>query len=321
MSSTHIFGELKTSQCDEVSAATAWPLSQCRHHLGHHTDSGKYFSYAAAFGPTRGFAVRAQLNLRPDGTDVPIDDNPFLHPKRYVEALLFQPAAKKSEVTSLRPATSWSSPGAAKPAEPAPVSTFAGGDSWSAPVPTQVAPATVRTPLPPAGGDYLSVLGGEAPVKKAPARGKLKVATKTMGGYLDNMSSASPAPSLSAPAPSHVTSATIRTPLPPAGGDYLSAVGCGAPVKKTPARGKPKVATTTMGCYLDNVRSGTSASSWSAPAPSHVAPATVRTPLPPAGGDYLSILSARLSTLFYVGMSRTREPVSGLSSRPSVPPE
>jgi hypothetical protein len=81
------------------------------------------------------------------------------------------------------------------------------------------------------------------------------------------------------------TPATANAHAPPAGEDYLSSLGSGAPVKKTPARGKPKVATKTMGGYLDNMSSATPASSWSASVPSPVAPATTSAPAPPAGDD------------------------------------
>jgi hypothetical protein len=164
----------------------------------------------------------------------------------------------------------------------------------STPVPP-VTPATPSAPAPPAGGDYLSAIGGGAPVKKAPARGKPKVATKSMGGYLDSMSIAAPTSSLSAPAPSPVTSVTISAPAPPvtpatpAGGDYLSALGGGAPVK-APARGKPKVATKTMGGYLDSMSFAAPPSSLSAPAFSPIIRVTTSAPTPPAGGDYLSAL-------------------------------
>jgi hypothetical protein len=59
--------------------------------------------------------------------------------------------------------------------------------SISKDVGVNASPATASAPTLPIGGDYLSALGGGAPVKKAPARGKPKVATKTMGGYLDRI--------------------------------------------------------------------------------------------------------------------------------------
>jgi hypothetical protein len=52
-------------------------------------------------------------------------------------------------------------------------------------------------------------------MKKAPARGKPKVATKTKGGYLDNMTTATPASSFSAPVPSPVVPAITSAPAPP----------------------------------------------------------------------------------------------------------
>jgi hypothetical protein len=194
------------------------------------------------------------------------------------------------------------------------------------------------------GRDYLSGLGGESPVKKAPARGKPKVATKTMGGYLDNMSSATPSSSLSGPIPTLVAPAITSAAASPStvdsraresgvtaeqekklaaenaknvaenelaseknakeassrkmlvpdntfvskdvgpsaspatkrgylvGRDYLSGLGGGSPVKKTPARGKPKVATKAMGGYLDSMSGASRASTSSAPVPSTVTP-------------------------------------------------
>jgi hypothetical protein len=74
-------------------------------------------------------------------------------------------------------------------------------------------PVSAKAPAPLMGGDYLSSLGSGTLTKKALARGKPETAAKAMGGYLDNLSRATPASSWSAPLPSP---ATVSAPAPPA---------------------------------------------------------------------------------------------------------